>query len=356
MDIYWVWMSLVKYTGPVLQKRLLEEFGTPEAVYHASLEELQSIRGISKRAVLSILDNRDLMDDARSILQSCEKKGIQLLKYSDPLYPLDAKNCKESPILFYFKGNLQKITQSVGVVGSRRCTAYGRRIAEELGRELAVQGIPYISGFAKGIDSYGQAACISQGGYSVSFLAGGVDVCYPPEQKGLYRSVLENGGVFLSQHPPGTKPFPIQFVQRNSFISAWSSELVIVEAGEKSGALWTADFALKQGKTVYSVPHPIYSLEGKGCNNLFTKGAVPYLGKESLEVLRTTKNAGNSTSKREQNQELDPIIQLLSSQTSAAISSLMQTLNMNESTAMDRLFALELKGKIIIRGDIVSLL
>lgn len=356
MDIYWVWLSQVKYIGPILQKRLLEEFGAPEAVYHASLEDLERIRGMSKRSVQSLLDNRDLMDNARAILQSCKKRGIQLLKYSDSLYPPSAKNYKESPILFYYKGNLQKFTQSVGVVGSRRCTTYGRRVADELGRELAVQGIPYISGFAKGIDSYGQAACINQGGYTVSFLAGGVDVCYPPEQGGLYRSALENGGVFLSQHPPGTKPYPKQFLQRNAFISAWSTELVIVEAGEKSGALWTVDFAVKQGKPVYVVPHPIYALEGKGCNILLTKGTIPYLGKESLSVLCTTNNADSNTSKWEQNQEQDPIIQLLSSQTPVAISLLMQTLKMNESTIMDRLFTLELEGKIVIRGDMVSLL
>lgn len=356
MDIYWIWMSRIKYTGAILHKKLLNEFGTPEAVYKASAESLQSIKGISKRQVQSILDSRGLIDDARVILQLCEKKEIRLLKYSDSLYPSYAKNCKESPILFYYKGNLQKIAQSVGVVGARRCTAYGRRVAEELGRELAEKGIPYISGFAKGIDSYGQAACLNHGGYTVSFLACGVDVCYPPEQKELYRKALENGGVFLSQHPPGTKPFPKQFLQRNAFISAWSSELVIVEAGEKSGALWTADFALKQGKSVYSVPHPIHSLEGKGCNILLAKGAVPYLAKESLAIFRAIKTADNKTSKRKQNQEQDPIIQLLSLQTPVATSSLMQALNTNESIIIDRLFALELEGKIVIRGDMVSLL
>jgi DNA processing protein len=354
MDIYWIWMSRVKYTGPILQKRLLNEFGTPEAVYCASLEDLEKIQGVSKRAAQSIINNRDLTD-SRNILNECGKMEIQLLRFSDPLYPSYAKNCNESPILLYYKGNLQKITQSVGVVGARRCTAYGRRVAEELGRELALLGIPYISGFAKGIDSYGQAACLNQGGYTLSFLAGGVDVCYPPEQNGLYRAVLENGGIFLAEHPPGTKPYPKQFLQRNAFISAWSTELVIVEAGEKSGALWTADYAIKQGKPVYSVPHPIYSLEGKGCNALLSRGAIPYLGKESLKSLRVI-STPNEVNIPIQNQEQDPIIQLLSSQTPAAISSLMQTLNTNESTMMDRLFALELKGKIVIRGDMVSLL
>lgn len=132
--------------------------------------------------------------------------------------------------------------------------------------QLAQHGIPLVSGFAKGIDSYTQTACINHGGYTALFLVGGVNICYPLEQQSLYFKTLESGGVFLSQFPPGTKPQPTQFIKRNAFISAWSTELVVVEASEKSGALWTADFAKKQGKQVYAVPHPITTSEGKGCN------------------------------------------------------------------------------------------
>ena len=102
------------------------------------------------------------------------------------MYPHYAKHLPESPILFYFKGHLKEIKHAIGVVGSRRCTAYGRKIAEEIGMELAQHGIPLVSGFAKGIDSYTQAACINHGGYTALFLAGGVDICYPLEQQSLY--------------------------------------------------------------------------------------------------------------------------------------------------------------------------
>ena len=163
------------------------------------------------------------------------------------------------------------------VLSDQEDDPYGRRAAEEIGIDLALHDIPLISGFAKGIDSYAQAACLNKKGYTVIFLAGGVDVCYPPEQQSLYQKTLENGSVFLSQYPPGTQPRPTQFLQRNALISAWSTELVVVEAGEKSGALWTADFARKQGKPIYSVPHPIHISEGKG-SNLLSKGALPYLG------------------------------------------------------------------------------
>ena len=295
MNIYWIWLSRIKYVGPVLQKRLLAEFGSPQEVYLAPLDKLEKVPHLNKRAIESILSTRDLTE-ANNILQRCNQKDIHLLTFSDPLYPQYAKHLPESPILFYFKGHLKEIKHAIGIVGSRRCTAYGRKIAEEIGVELAQHGISLVSGFAKGIDSYTQAACINHGGYSALFLAGGVDICYPIEQQSLYFKTLEHGGVFLSQFPPGTKPHPKQFLRRNAFISAWSIELVVVEASEQSGALWTADFAKKQGKQVYAVPHPISSLEGKGCNLLLTKGAKPYLGWQSLTpLLNKYENHINST-------------------------------------------------------------
>ena len=351
MDIYWIWLSQIKYVGPVLQKRLLAVFDdSPKAIYFASQADLEKIPRISKRAVDSIMANRDLTG-ATNVLKQCNEKRIKLLFFSDDLYPSYTKNIKESPVVLYYKGHLRKITNAIGVVGSRRCTTYGRRAAEEIGGDLAIHDIPLISGFAKGIDSYAQAACLNKKGYTAIFLAGGVDVCYPPEQQSLYQNTLENGGVFLSQYPPGTPPHPAKFLQRNALISAWSTELVVVEAGEKSGALWTADFARKQGKQIYSVPHPIHISEGKGSNLLLAKGAIPYLGIHSLATIHTIKPIQITPPVQEQ----DPIIKLLS-YAPTSISSIANSLNSSESIIMDRLFSLELEGKIIIRGDMVTLL
>ena len=317
MDIYWIWLSQIKYVGPVLQKRLLAAFDdSPKAIYFASQADLEKIPRISKRAVDSIMANRDLTG-AANVLKQCNEKRIKLLFFPDDLYPPYTKNIKESPAVLYYKGHLRKITNAIGVVGSRRCTTYGRKMAEEIGTDLALHDIPLISGFAKGIDSYAQAACLKQGGYAAIFLAGGVDVCYPPEQQSLYDKTLENGSVFLSQYPPETHPRPTQFLQRNALISAWSTELVVVEAGEKSGALWTADFARKQGKQIYSVPHPIHISEGKGSNLLLAKGAVPYLGINSLATIRTIKPIQITPPVQEQ----DPIVKLLS-QSPTSISSI----------------------------------
>ena len=350
MNVYWIWLTQLKFIGPVLQKGLILEFGSPQAIYFASQAELEKIPQINKRALQSIIDSRDLTA-AEKILQQCAQKEIKLLRFSDDLYPPYAKHMKESPVVLYYKGHLNKITTAIGVVGSRRCTPYGRKVAEEIGMELARYRIPLISGFAKGIDSYTQASCINQDGYAAIFLAGGVDVCYPPEQRSLYKKTLDNRSVYLSQYPPGTRPHPRYFLQRNALISAWSSELVVVEASENSGALWTAEFARKQGKPIYSVPHPIHLQEGKGSNLLLSQGAMPYLGIESLALFRSC----NSSIITPSAQEHDPIIELLS-KSPTSIASLAKKLHLKESIIIDRLLSLELGGQVIIRGNIVSLL
>ncbi|WP_071396516.1 DNA-processing protein DprA [Bacillus tuaregi] len=348
MDTYWIWFSLLSYIGPVLQKRILKEFESPKDIYHASRAKLESIPKLNKRAVHSIINNRDL-EVAKRILEKCDQKGIKLLSFSNHLYPTFAKSAKESPILLYYRGHLKEITHSIGVVGSRRCTAYGRKTAEEIGIHLASQGIPLISGFAKGIDSYTQSSCINHGGYTILFLAGGVDICYPREQEKLYHKTIENGGVFLSQYPPGTTPSPKQFLQRNALISAWSEELIVVEASQKSGALWTADFANKQGKTIYAVPHSIYSPEGKGCNLLLSQGAVPYLGVDGITLSHSVK----PTFTPQLFQEEDFILNCLT-ECPTEISTLAKKLHTTESEVIDKLLLLELEAKVIIRGEMVS--
>jgi len=349
MDIYWIWLSQTKYIGAVLQRRLIDQFGSPEKIYCASDSELRQIPRISQRAINSLLHNRDL-SKAKQILKQCDSQGIQLLTLFDNRYPNYVKKFHDAPILFYYKGLLKNLSETVGVVGSRRCSAYGRTIAEKIGMELALHDITLVSGFAKGIDSYAQASCLHHAGYVVIFLAGGVDVCYPSEQRNLYEATLNNGGVFLSEHPPGIKPFYKYFVKRNLFISGWSRKLVVVEAGEKSGALSTADFAQKQGKPVYVVPHQIDSLEGKGSNRLLLNGASPYLGIDSIVSFREELNYSIQVQKIG-----DPILQLLST-FPQSIYSIAQALQLDEQTIMDKLITLELEGRIIIRGNQVSLL
>lgn len=350
MKIYWIWLTTLKYVGPVLQKQLIAHFQTPKAVYDAEEEELSKVPKMNKKALKSILSNRSLKE-AENILKATDRNGIEILQFEDDLYPDFAKVYKESPIVLYYKGDLRPVQTTVGVVGARRCTPYGKKIAEQLGEELAALNIPVISGFAKGIDSYAQAACIRNGGYTMAFLGCGPDICYPPEQRPLYHQILEKGGTFISQYPPGTPPTSKSFVVRNALISAWSTELVIVEAGEQSGALWTADFAAKNNKPVYAVPNQINIPEGAGTNLLLSRGVPPYLGIHSLQAAKARVNNNHQVPPTPINE--NPILKLLS-QNTYTIQQLSNQLNSNETEIMDQLFELELDQQIIIRGNVVS--
>ncbi|MFE8696432.1 DNA-processing protein DprA [Cytobacillus sp. FJAT-53684] len=349
MDVYWIWLSRLKYVGPVLQKQLITYFSNPKEVYEASEEELTGVPKMTNNALRSITFNRSLKE-AENILNEVRKSGINLLFFDDVLYPKFASESKGSPIVLYYRGEIQPLLTTVGIVGARRCTLYGKKIAEQIGEELASLNIPVISGFAKGIDSYAQAACIRKGGYTLAFLGCGPDICYPPEQRQLYNQILEKGGAFISQYPPRTAPLPKYFIARNALISAWSTELVIVEAGEQSGALWTAQFAVKNNKPVYAVPNRIDTPEGIGTNNLLSNGIPPYLGIHSLQAaLDKMKNSKHLPATQTTQ---DPILHLLSEEPST-IQQLSNQLNLSESEITDQLLHLELEKQIIIRGNIV---
>ncbi|MGE8203720.1 DNA-processing protein DprA [Heyndrickxia sp. NPDC080065] len=349
MDLYWIWLSMLKNVGPVIQKRLLTHFRTPKYIYDASEKELISVNGMRKQAIASIINNRSLKE-AEKITNRMVKNNIRMLTIDDHRYPEKAKDCKESPAVLYYKGNLKSYQTAIAIVGSRRCTSYGRKVAEEIGAELALLKIPVISGFAKGVDSYAHFACVKQGGYPIVFLAGGVDVCYPNEQQLLYEKIVETG-VILSQYPPGSVPKPKQFLQRNSLISAWASEVIVVEAGKSSGALWTANFAKKQGRKVYAVPNQIHVPEGEGTNQLISQGAAPYLGIKSLDSIKgmTIKNNQN----QEPKSEIDPILSILS-ESPHSLLELSKYLKINIPELTDKLLNLELQRKIIIRGNMIK--
>lgn len=351
MKVYWIWLSILPHVGPVFQKRLIKYFRSPLSVYKAAREELEAVKGLNKRVISSVLNNRSLKD-AETIAEKAIKQGIGLLSFDDPLYPTSAKICPESPVLLFYKGNLRPFEHSIAVVGSRRCTAYGRKVAEEIGKQLAGLHIPVVSGLAKGIDSYAHASCVQHGGTAIAFLAGGVDVCYPKEHFRLYHEILEADGAILSQYPPGTLPKPPFFLRRNALISAWSTELVVVEAGMKSGALWTAKFAVGQGKKIYAVPSYIHVPEGVGTNQLLAQGVEPYLGINSLEAIRDLKM--ECTPPKEHKQYNQILSTLSESSNPHTISSLSELLKINEQLLMNELFDLELNGRIIIRGNVVK--
>lgn len=280
MMVYWIWLTQIKGIGPVLQKRLLSHFKDVELIYNSDEEDLLLVEGIGSSLAKNI-KNSKCLEKSNLILKEVHKNYIKMLTFDDLLYPSFAKKPHDSPILLYYKGTIRKSLKGVAIVGSRRCSEYGKQVTVEAARYLAQNDVPVISGMAKGIDSYAHTACIKEGGYTIAFLGNGLDICYPIEHIKLMEAIIENGSV-ISQFPPGTRPRREYFPKRNALISGWSEKILVAEAAEKSGALITAEIAKKQGKEIFVVPHEIYSSTGTGTNKLLSQGANVYLNPYQL--------------------------------------------------------------------------
>lgn len=288
---YWLWLRTIKGLGPIIGKRLLARFGNPREIYAAGKDELLAVKGVGDVLATAIALSRSL-EKAISILDECAKKGIKILTYNDPLYPLVAKSPADAPFLLYYKGRIKNNIEGVAVVGARRCSDYGKEIALSAAKYLAANNIPVISGMAKGIDGYSHTSCLKNGGYTIAFLGNGLDICYPSEHKSLMDAIAGQG-VIISEYPPGTRPHAEHFPRRNLLVSSWSKKVLVVEAAEKSGALITASIALKQGKELYVPPHEIYSNAGKGSNKLLLSGATIYLHPSQLLTNTSPDPTGN---------------------------------------------------------------
>ena len=281
---YLIWLTQLKGVGPVTQRLLIEKLGSPAAVYGAASEELESTCGLSSKAAAAITADRrkgDTLERSRRILDECFKRGIKLLAAGDPRYPAEVAAVHGMPVLLYYKGILPEDSPGIAIVGARRCGEYAKAVACEAADFLARQKVTVISGMAKGIDGYAHTACINAGGHTLAFLGGGVDVCYPKEHDMLHRAIIENG-VAISEYPPGTKPYYRNFARRNHLISSWAQKVLVVQAGEKSGALITARHALSANKKVLALPDRTSEKTSIGSNRLLLEGATAYLEKEQL--------------------------------------------------------------------------
>ena len=355
MDVYWLWLTALKGVGPVTQRNLVMEFGSPQAVYTATQVELKATRGLRSQVVETILDSRS-MDRAKQAEELMLRQEIKLLSFVDLLYPPGVNNFPNQPAVLYYKGNLRPPQTSVGIVGSRRCTAYGKQVAAEAAAFLAQQGITVVSGLAKGIDSYAHTACLKEGGYTLAFIANGPDICYPPEHRSLMDEIIENGAV-LSPYPPGTRPRQEYFPLRNRLLSAWVDHLLVVEAGERSGALITAGYAMEQKRRVFAVPNSIYSPESSGTNRLLQKGAEVYL--EPKQLLSMDELQCDSIQKRLEAQ-ISPQEQLIlerlnNPENPVGVRDFLDLFDGNLSVLLSLLCSMELEGKVMVTGQTVRI-
>ncbi|QXE19725.1 DNA-processing protein DprA [Clostridium sp. 001] len=357
MDIYLIWLSEIRNIGNIIAKKLLKEFKTPKNIFDADKEELMNIDGIGEKVAEIILNSKnETINKAEAILKKCEKTNIKVLTINDLLYPSEVKNIKDSPILLYYLGTITKDCMGVGIVGSRRCTSYGKKIAKEAAEFLAENNISVISGMAKGIDGYSHTACINAGGYTIAFLGSGVDLVYPKEHIKLMEKIIENGAV-ISEYPPGTKPYSKNFPKRNRLISAFSNKLLVVEAGEESGSLITAQFAKKYNREVVAVPNNIFSKESRGCNKLILNGATLYISQQQLldsysNITSKNKYCISNVVKNDLKVDhIEKVILNAINKEPKTIEQLQVIVNDDKVDVLEKLSLMELDGKIkIFRG------
>jgi DNA processing protein len=281
---FWLGFNLLYGIGPARLRILLDHFGDIESAWYASPEKL-SETGIGPKTIKTFLKKRDLIDLEKE-LERVRRSGFKLKTWDDDDYPIRLREIPAPPPLLYVWGDLQELDRwAVAVVGTRNATAYGTTVAQEIAAALAANGITVVSGLARGIDAVSHQSALEAGGRTIAVLGSGLDHIYPPENRRLATAIVENGAV-VSDYPLGTKPEAKNFPPRNRIISGLAMLTVVVEAGEGSGALITADFAVEQGREVFAVPGNLHRPSSRGTNRLIRSGARPLLAPEDvLEAL-----------------------------------------------------------------------
>jgi DNA processing protein len=260
---------------------LLDHFGTAEAIFAAPPGELAAVPGMSASAAERLLDPEAarVEDD----LSAMERLGTRLVLRSDPEYPPLLRQIFDPPAVLYVRGCLGEGDRcAVALVGSRRCSAYGRLNADRIARELAAAGVTVVSGLARGVDTAAHGGALAAGGRTVAVLGSGLGRVYPPENRSLADRIAA-GGAVVSEFPMLDPPDAWHFPARNRIISGWCQGVCVIESPIDSGALITAEFAVEQGRDVFAVPGPVTDSRSRGAHALIRDGAA--LVEEAEDIL-----------------------------------------------------------------------
>ena len=268
---YWVGFSLIPGIGHVKFSQLENYFGSLENAWQAAPAELKH-SGLDRSSVSTITSWRDRIS-LEAEMEKLERYGVKALTWHDADYPSRLKEIYDYPPVLYVRGSLLPEDEwCLAVVGTRRATVYGRQVAEEIVADLARSRITVVSGLARGIDSVAHSSALDNGGRSMAVFGCGLDVVYPAENANLARRIMQQGAL-VSEYPLGTKPRAENFPRRNRIMSGLSLGVLVIEAGETSGAMITARLALEQNREVFAIPGSILSPASRGTNHLIQEGA-----------------------------------------------------------------------------------
>jgi DNA processing protein len=286
MSLAWVALNGINGLGPARFDKLVSCFGSPEAVFEQSASRLRQA-GLSE-SLVHLVKAPQTMDAAHEQLDKIRELGGGIITRADDAYPQCLREIFASPPILYVRGDRTILRKhAVAIVGARSPTVYGKQAARKIAEELTQRNLVVISGLARGIDTVAHEATLDSGGKTVAVLGSGIDKVFPASNRTLGDRIIANGCI-LSEFPLGVPPEAYNFPRRNRIISGCAAAVVVVEAGEKSGSLITARYALQQGREVCAVPGPITSPLSRGTFDLIKDGAQPVRsGHELAESLTT---------------------------------------------------------------------
>lgn len=346
---YWLFFSQTNVVGPIRFKKLLNYFPDLATAYQAGADELMRA-GLEENIVQEIIAKKPEIDLAKS-LADLTKEKIQVITIKDALYPKLLKEIFNPPALLYYQGEFKTEDDlTVAVVGTRKASSYGRQATAEITYELARQGITIVSGLALGIDTLAHEATLKANSRTIAVIGSGLDhqSIYPSSNRFLAQKIVEANGLVISEFPIGALPMPHHFPQRNRIISGLSLATLVIEAGELSGALITARYALEQNRDVFAVPGSIYNPMSFGPNNLIKMGAKAIASAQDvLDALNLTQITQFTEARKisPDNPEEAILLKHLSAEP-IHIDKLVQNSNLTTAQVSSTLLLMEMKGKI----------
>jgi DNA processing protein len=355
----WIALSFVIGVGSRTAATLIDRYGSPTAVFEASVHALESA-GL-RRETIEVIKSSEPRDKASHEIDELERLGGEPLILTDDRYPTLLRETYDPPIVIYCLGAFANALSQpvVAIVGSRRCSTYGRNVAEKLSRELAERGVTIVSGLARGIDSAAHRGALEGGGLTVGVMGTGLDAVYPKENRKLAARIVEQGAL-ITEFPLATPPVSQNFPFRNRVISGLALGVLVVEGAERSGSLITARLAYEQGRDVFAVPGNITSAKSFGPNYLIKDGAkLVHTWRDVVEELPTEIKAtilsaerGESRIKQVTMEELPlsdserKVLKMLSTDDAVHIDQLISKAGLGSGELMGALLKLEMMDRI----------
>ena len=270
---YWIWLSRLPRIGTKTIAKLLKKYKTLEEIYKLDIDELISNENIGNR-LAEIIVSKEYKTNLNKYIEYMEKEKINIVTIEDKEYPQTLKMINDYPMYLFTKGNTDLLNKkSIAMVGTRNCTDYGKKVANNLAKKLVDNDMVVVSGLARGIDTFSHIGALKRKSSTIAVLGCGIDRIYPKVNEKLAMEIINKNGLIVSEYVMGSKIEKMNFPARNRIISGLSKGVVVIEAPKKSGALITVDFALEQGREVFAVPGNINSIFSMGTNDLLKEGA-----------------------------------------------------------------------------------